>query len=355
MDSELKPDLNLVDLDNIVFYGDPHGDFSDINKILKERKPAAIFILGDLEYGFGEPLFGSTDTKIYAVSGNHDTGLMFDNVEFIDWNVVTVSGIRFLGLGNYPSGDMKILMESQKDIDVLLCHYPLGCVTRDTQNCPISEVYDSTGAHVYFHGHIHSSPLKLLNGAYAGKRTGYTDAVESHPSVNATNSAITLALERVDPPQLDLLGWAIEYVICEDKEIMTVKERDQHYDRVRSLPPIERHDFVVGCINKIQKKVTDSILSKREKYVNGPLIGKPVKALKLRHTKDWILIGEDNQITTTTVPTLKLGGVMNNKMLFTDNLWSGQTPKQRFNSVYLVELNGKVSDKLTRTFDIKVS
>ncbi len=229
MERAFNVDLNYVDLDDIVFYGDPHGDFSDINKILKERNPAALFILGDLEYGFGEQLINSSNTKIYAVSGNHDTGLMFDNVEFIDWNVVTVSGVRFLGLGNYPSGEMKVLMESQRDIDVLLCHYPLGCVTRDTQNCPISEVYDRTGAHVYFHGHIHSSPLKFLEGAYAGKRTGYTDAIESHPSVNTTNSAITLALNRVRPLKNDLLGWAIEYVICDDKEKMTVKERDQHF------------------------------------------------------------------------------------------------------------------------------
>lgn len=351
----MQVELNRGVLDNIILYGDPHGNFSDINQIIKERNPIAIFILGDLEYGVGEPLVNNSDTKIYAISGNHDTGLMFDGVEFIDWTVVTVYGIRFLGLGNYPSGEMKVLMESQKDIDVLLCHYPLGACDRDVKNCPIIDVYTKTGAYIYFHGHFHSSIFTLLNGAYAGKRTGYTCDIESHPSVNTTNSAITLALERLEPPAIEWCGWAAEYVIYADKEKMTKKERDKSYHRIYAASRVEQHKHVIKCLKETQEKVINGILRNKKKYINGPLKGRPVKALKLRHTREWILIGENNQITTTTVATSRLNGVMNNKSLFDDYYWKTQTSKERFNSVYLIELNEKVSNKLAEYINQKVS
>lgn len=74
----------MSDLPNILFAGDPHGDFRPIVRAALARKPEAVVLLGD--YDLARPLHDElkplvdAGIAIHWIAGNHD----FDTVEFHD-------------------------------------------------------------------------------------------------------------------------------------------------------------------------------------------------------------------------------------------------------------------------------
>lgn len=96
---------------NILFAGDPHGDFRQIVCAVEDRQPEAVVILGDmdLKLPLEQALCNvSTATQVWWIPGNHDA----DRVEWYDnlfgsaladrnlhGRVVEVAGVRIAGLG----------------------------------------------------------------------------------------------------------------------------------------------------------------------------------------------------------------------------------------------------------------
>lgn len=95
----------------IFFCGDPHGRFEHVVRAVKEYRPAAIVVLGDLEARrpLHQELEQITDlTEVWWIPGNHDTEseTNYDNLfgsHLADRNlhgrVVEIAGIRIAGLG----------------------------------------------------------------------------------------------------------------------------------------------------------------------------------------------------------------------------------------------------------------
>lgn len=100
----------------ILFYGDPHGHYSELISAVERLSPAAVVILGDL--GLKEPLeqvlASIVDkTELWFIHGNHDT----DSDEYYDFSfgcelahrnlhgrVVDIAGIKIAGLGGVFRG-----------------------------------------------------------------------------------------------------------------------------------------------------------------------------------------------------------------------------------------------------------
>jgi len=96
---------------NILFVGDPHGDFDPVISAVKKYQPEAVILLGD--YDLKKPLQDYIQeiigkTKIWWIPGNHD----FDPPEHhhnlftsqladqnLHLNVVEIAGLRIAGLG----------------------------------------------------------------------------------------------------------------------------------------------------------------------------------------------------------------------------------------------------------------
>jgi len=96
---------------NILFVGDPHGDFDPVISAVKKYQPEAVVLLGD--YDLKKPLQDYIQeiigkTKIWWIPGNHD----FDPPEHhhnlftselagqnLHLNVVEIAGLRIAGLG----------------------------------------------------------------------------------------------------------------------------------------------------------------------------------------------------------------------------------------------------------------
>lgn len=340
--------LNQDVLDNIVLYGDPHGDFSEINKIIKKRKPIAIFLLGDVSNNgvTSIPLVNSSNTKIYAISGNHDTGDHIEGVDFVDWSVVTVEGIRFLCLGDAASTrDMESLMINQANVDVVLCHYPVMSHHSDRGRF-IKQIFTNSTAAIYFHGHYHSCITTELDGCYSGIQSRFIGDIGMIPSVNTTKSAITLSLNRLKKSKVHLSSFR-DLVIATECENM---EGQRLFAAFRNnWDKSGEAEFVSKCLDTIKSRVT-SRLSKLS-LMDGVLKGRPIKAIKLMHQRDWLLIGEDDQISNVSVPTNFLGGIVKHKMLSCDK-WERPASKSRFNSVYLIKINEdliqKIMDKINK-------
>lgn len=101
---------------DILFCGDPHGRFDQINRVARELRPAAIILLGDydlerpLEQVLGEAL---ELTEIGWIPGNHDydSEQAYDNLfasALADHNlhgrVREFAGVRVAGLGGVFQG-----------------------------------------------------------------------------------------------------------------------------------------------------------------------------------------------------------------------------------------------------------
>lgn len=102
--------------DDIVFYGDPHGDYRDLKKIAKS-KPRAVIFLGDmdLEKSFDEVAKPLTEAgiEVHYIHGNHDTDQLdwYDNLfesklgqNNLSCRVQEIGGIRVAGLGGVFRG-----------------------------------------------------------------------------------------------------------------------------------------------------------------------------------------------------------------------------------------------------------
>lgn len=116
----------------IFFCGDPHGHFEHIHAAVREHRPAAIVLLGDvqpkepLEQAL-KPILGLTE--VWWIHGNHDTDsdADYDNLfgsALADRNlhgrVVEVAGTRIAGLGGIFRGQIwdapgKPLFASKED------------------------------------------------------------------------------------------------------------------------------------------------------------------------------------------------------------------------------------------------
>ena len=103
--------MTLINNKKILFAGDPHGNFDQINSAVIKYKPEAVFFLGDydLDLPFEEYLKPIvTISKIFWIHGNHDFSKKqwHDNLfksayssHSIHLKVVDVAGIRIAGLG----------------------------------------------------------------------------------------------------------------------------------------------------------------------------------------------------------------------------------------------------------------
>ncbi len=105
-------------LPKIFFCGDPHGKFDYINVAVREHRPDAIIILGDLQLpGPIEEVLGEAIslTEVWWIPGNHDS----DTDEYFDrlWNgslanhnlhgkVAQIAGLRIAGLGGVFRGQI---------------------------------------------------------------------------------------------------------------------------------------------------------------------------------------------------------------------------------------------------------
>lgn len=94
----------------ILFVGDPHGDFRNINRAVKETNPAAIILLGDIESDrvLDEVLIVPPDIQVWWIPGNHEYEVpeQYDNILKSRWGqnnlhgrVVEIDGQRVAGFG----------------------------------------------------------------------------------------------------------------------------------------------------------------------------------------------------------------------------------------------------------------
>lgn len=94
---------------DLLFCGDAHGNLSKIQKVIKEMKPKAVILLGDIqaERPLDEELFGE-GTDVYFIPGNHDvdTPHYHDNLfkskyahNNLHGKVIEIGGLKVAGLG----------------------------------------------------------------------------------------------------------------------------------------------------------------------------------------------------------------------------------------------------------------
>lgn len=103
--------MTLINNKKILFAGDPHGKFDQINAAVIKYKPEAVVLLGDydLDLPFEDYLKPTANiSKIFWIHGNHDFSKKqwHDNLfksayasHSIHLKVVEVAGIRIAGLG----------------------------------------------------------------------------------------------------------------------------------------------------------------------------------------------------------------------------------------------------------------
>ncbi|HZG29207.1 MAG TPA: metallophosphoesterase [Ensifer sp.] len=105
--------------DSVAFFGDPHGNFRPVRKILRSHHPAHSIFLGDFD--LERPLdieladLTSVGSSVYFIHGNHDadretwhdfvfqSGLASNN---LNGRVIEVDGIRVAGLGGVFHADV---------------------------------------------------------------------------------------------------------------------------------------------------------------------------------------------------------------------------------------------------------
>lgn len=67
--------MTLINNKKILFAGDPHGKFDQINAAVVMYKPEAVVLLGDYELDFPLEIYLETAasiSKIFWIYGNHD-------------------------------------------------------------------------------------------------------------------------------------------------------------------------------------------------------------------------------------------------------------------------------------------
>lgn len=113
---------------NLMFFGDPHGDFKPVIAAVERYRPQAIVLLGDIQAR--QPLHVELQsirelTEIWFIHGNHDTDsdADYDNLwgsELADRNlhgrVVEIAGYRVAGLGGIFRGKIWNPTESREKV-----------------------------------------------------------------------------------------------------------------------------------------------------------------------------------------------------------------------------------------------
>ncbi|MBD3661098.1 MAG: metallophosphoesterase [Arenibacter algicola] len=102
---------------DILFYGDPHGDFRPLIRAVDRNPPTAVVLLGDMEAR--EPLDQALrpvlemGVRVHWIPGNHDTDTpgVYDNLYHsglaainVHGKIVNIGGIRIGGLGGVFRG-----------------------------------------------------------------------------------------------------------------------------------------------------------------------------------------------------------------------------------------------------------
>jgi len=101
---------------NILFAGDPHGEFRPLIEAVQKHPPEAVILLGDM--GLSESLGICLKevlglTEIYFIPGNHDYDFQeyYDNLfnssllkNNLDGKVVEIAGLKIAGLGGVFKG-----------------------------------------------------------------------------------------------------------------------------------------------------------------------------------------------------------------------------------------------------------
>lgn len=208
-------------LDDIVFYGDPHGDFDTLTTALDRRSAAAVVIVGDFDApaDIAQTLRrhdARVGGRLFWIPGNHDTDSLdaYRNTfggGFADRNinarVVDIAGVRIGGLGGVfrqqvwnpkvsePRFPTRASMEAtmtkntrfeggislkhrssifwedvqalaKQQCDVLVTHEAPDCLD-DMGFEVIDELAHAMGAQFVVHGHHHSSyRAELRNGVH---------------------------------------------------------------------------------------------------------------------------------------------------------------------------------------------
>jgi len=118
--------MTQIQKNKVLFAGDPHGEFSQINAAAIQCKPEAIILLGDCcaEKPLEQYLqLALSETKIYWIQGNHDFSrkLYFNSLfnsalaeQSLHLKVIEIAGLRIAGLGGVFSGKMWYPPESPK-------------------------------------------------------------------------------------------------------------------------------------------------------------------------------------------------------------------------------------------------
>jgi len=212
---------------NIIFAGDPHGDFRAIIKSVLTFKPEAIVILGD--FGLCARLDTELEqiaglTSVYWIPGNHDydspalhsnlfeSGYAENN---IDGRVVDIGGLKVAGLGGVFKGkvwhpDEKIRWERREDLlnflpsnakknglplhheaaiwyedyealslqkaDILITHEAPSCHKHGFQE--IDLLAQAMGANHIFHGHHHQHYTATLENGISVSGTPISGVVD---------------------------------------------------------------------------------------------------------------------------------------------------------------------------------
>ncbi|WP_373974114.1 metallophosphoesterase [Chitinibacter sp. SCUT-21] len=102
----------------IFFCGDTHGRFEHVIRAVREHRPDAIVLLGDIQAPkpLNEVLAEILDlTEVWYIHGNHDTDTFYDYTNLFDskladrnlhGRVVEIAGVRVAGLGGIFRGQI---------------------------------------------------------------------------------------------------------------------------------------------------------------------------------------------------------------------------------------------------------
>lgn len=106
--------LSDDDMPNLLFVGDPHGQYADILSVLTDERPEAVIFLGDMTLEQpGDDVLGGLAMPSWCVHGNHDCDKphWHDNLfgsalgqNNLHGHVVEIGGLRLAGLGGVFRG-----------------------------------------------------------------------------------------------------------------------------------------------------------------------------------------------------------------------------------------------------------
>lgn len=92
----------------IIIGGDPHGNFSPLLRAIKEHKPCAVLLVGDIEAEKNLDEIFPEDTNLWWIHGNHEfeNEQMWQNIVTSKWGnnnlhnrVIEIDGQRIAGIG----------------------------------------------------------------------------------------------------------------------------------------------------------------------------------------------------------------------------------------------------------------